>query len=346
MRKQPLKHYLLHMAVTVISLGLIAVTAVMFIMTQSIKVPPEGLVYEYKPGTSLKSLATNLQQQGVIKHPHVFELYARVLGKDKTMRAGEYFFASGSSSRNIITQISKGEVMLHPFKIIEGWNIYDLQRALQAKDNIAQTIDFSDEDWLVFITTDYKHPEGLFMPDTYFYTKGESDQAILKRAYNDMQRYLQTAWESKSEEVEYKDPYQVLIVASIVEKETSILDEQPEIAGVLVRRLQKNMRLQMDPTVIYGMCPNFNGNITKADLQKDTPYNTYVHRGLPPTPIAMPSRRAINAALHPNEGESLYFVAKGDGSHYFSDTLEEHNEAVVKYILRGNKQELEPDEQS
>ncbi len=344
MRKNLYKKTLLHATITLTGIALLAITALMFILTRDINVPPQGMLYDYKPGMSVKSLSSDLKQKQIIKYPRVFEIYTRITGRATSLHAGEYRFAQGMSARDIIRQISAGKVVLHPFKIIEGWNIHDLIAKLQATENIEHTMDFSNNDWLIFITTEYTHPEGLFMPDTYFYTKDESDQIILQRAFNEMQKTLTKAWENKSPELQYADPYQALIVASIVEKETSILDEQPEIAGVLVRRLNHNMRLQMDPTVIYGMGAKFNGNITKANLQTDTPYNTYTRRGLPPTPIAMPSREAIYAALHPEEGTSLFFVAKGDGSHCFSDTLEEHNKAVVKYILRTKEQDV--DEQS
>lgn len=177
------------------------------------------------------------------------------------------------------------------------------------------------------------------MPDTYLYTKNASAESILKRAHDAMHKFLDKAWQERSDRVNYKSSYDALIVASIVEKETSVPEERERIAGVLVRRLNKNMRLQMDPTVIYGIGPDFNGNITKKNLQTDTPYNTYTRAGLPPTPIAMPSRESIIAALHPNEGDCLYFVARGDGSHVFTSTLEEHNKAVVKYILKSDQQE-------
>lgn len=329
-----MRRYVTNTLLTLIGLGLIGVTALMFMLTQPINVAQKSTLYEYKSGMSVKALASDLKRQGIIKHPHAFEAYIRLLGIDKTLHAGEYRFTPDMSSRDLIRRISHGHVALHPFKIIEGWNIHELITQLQSIENIEHTLDFTDKTWLAAITTEFSHPEGLFMPDTYFYPKGETDKAILQRAFSDMEQYLTRVWETKTDLTDYKTPYQALIVASIVEKETSIPQEKPEVAGVLVRRLDKNMRLQMDPTVIYGIGPNFNGNITKADLQKDTPYNTYVRHGLPPTPIALPSRKAIYAALNPNEGSSLYFVAVGDGSHYFSETLEEHNQAVVKYILR------------
>ncbi len=311
----------------------IVFTIFILLLNSKVRLTENSVVYDYQAGVPLNTLLSDLKEKGVIRYTWVLKAYARVWGNDKKLKAGEYYFGEGMSHREVIQKIARGEVLLHPFQIIEGWSIHQLMDELSKLDNIERRIDFKTKTWLTQITQEYKHPEGLFMPETYHYPKGETDLAILTRAHQDLTCYLKKAWELRSSLTRYDNPYQALIVASIVEKETSIPSERRQIAGVLIRRLNSNMKLQMDPTVIYGMGENYNGNITKDDLRRDTPYNTYVHYGLPPTPIALPSRESIDAALNPDEGTSLYFVAKGDGSHQFSDTLEEHNAAVAKYIL-------------
>ena len=240
------------------------------------------------------------------------------------------------------SSFTSGAVKLYSFTIIEGWNRWDLLKALDAHPHLDATL--TDEDWPAFLETlgaDTAHPEGLFLPETYRFPKATSDREVLTQAYGLLQETLATEWASRSDASVVTTPYEALILASIIEKETARVDERRRIAGVFTRRLQKRMRLQTDPTVIYGIGKDFNGNLTRKDLRTPTPYNTYTQHGLPPTPIAMPGQAAINAALHPLDGEELFFVATGlgDGSHKFSVTKDEHDAAVAEYLkqLRSNR---------
>ncbi len=226
---------------------------------------------------------------------------------------------------------------LYSFTIIEGWNRYDLLKALHASEFIDASM--TDEDWPALLDelgAAETNPEGLFLPETYRFPRNSTDRQVLKQAYSLMQEVLAEEWQNRGEETLVTSPYEALILASIIEKETARADERQRISGVFTRRLAKRMRLQTDPTVIYGIGPGFNGNITRKDLRTDTPYNTYTRHGLPPTPIAMPGQAAIHAALHPAEGEELFFVATGlgDGSHKFSKTKDEHDAAVADYLKR------------
>ena len=253
------------------------------------------------------------------------------------MQAGEYLIENGSTPRQILEQFISGAVKLYSFTIIEGWNQWDLLRALHGDPQLNATM--TEEDWpalLAELGANTSHPEGLFLPETYHFPNGTSDRKLLAQAYELSARTLADEWANRSEDSIVDTPYEALILASIIEKETARVDERKRIAGVFTRRVNKGMRLQTDPTVIYGIGRDFNGNLTRKDLRTPTPYNTYTRHGLPPTPIAMPGQAAINAALHPEEGEELYFVATGlsDGSHKFSVTKEEHDAAVAEYLQR------------
>jgi UPF0755 protein len=237
----------------------------------------------------------------------------------------------------LLRKFVTGDVRLYSFTIVEGWTFRDLMSGLHRHDAIRKTL--ADEGWQQLVGSlgsDATHPEGLFLPETYRFAKGTSDREVLRRAYEMMARALDEEWSSRAADLPLADPYEALILASIVERETAREDERARIAGVFVRRLQKGMRLQTDPTVIYGIGPDFDGNLTRRDLQTSTPYNTYTRAGLPPTPIALPGRAAIHAALNPAPGPELYFVATGlpDGSHRFSATKAEHDAAVAEYLAR------------
>ncbi|GAB4357594.1 MAG: endolytic transglycosylase MltG [Gammaproteobacteria bacterium] len=300
-----------------------------------LNIGPEGVVVDVIPGMSLRGLAESLSERGIISHPSYFVLLGRLGGMAEKIRAGEYQIDEGSTPDDLLKRLVSGEVIQHQLTVVEGWTFQQMLEALWTHDAIRQTL--QGRDGLQIMAELGKpglHPEGQFAPDTYQFPRGTSDLEFLRRAHKTMQAWLETEWPKRADNLPYETPYDALIMASIIEKETALGSEREKIAGVFVRRLQRGMRLQTDPTVIYGMGENFDGNIRRADLRRDTPYNTYTRHGLPPTPIALPSLASIHAALHPASGKALYFVAKGDGSHHFSATLDEHLDAVRKYQLK------------
>ena len=297
-----------------------------------------SMAYTVASGSNLTRIVYDLADKGLIENPRYLLLYAKLQGPANKISTGEYQIKHGMTAQNFLDQILSGKVIQYTLTIIEGWNIYQLLDAIKTNPHIMQTLDRVDEKNLMAkLGYPNLHPEGRFLSDTYHFPRGTTDVQFLQRAYQAMEKYLTLEWDKRTVGLPYKTPYDALIMASIVEKETGLASERQQIAGVFVRRLEKRMRLQTDPTVIYGLGKKFDGNIRRRDLKNDTPYNTYRRFGLPPTPIAMPSKDAIYAALHPAEGESLYFVSRGDGSHYFSSTLDEHNQAVIKYQLKGRK---------
>jgi len=298
----------------------------------------ESLVYNIPQGITLGALSKDLHKRGVIDSSLYFTWMVRLQGKAGAIQAGEYEFSASTTPRAISEQIIHGKVIKHALTIVEGWNIYQVLDAVRADTNLTHTLEDIDySSIMVTLGLEEKHPEGFFFPDTYHFTKGMTDKDFLIRAYIAMKKLLENEWANREEGLPISTPFEALVLASIIEKETALASERQEIAGVFTRRLVKGMKLQTDPTVIYGLGRNFNGNITRRDLRTDTPYNTYTRKGLPPTPIAMPGGDSIHAVLHPGKGDSLYFVSKGDGSHYFSSGLEEHNRAVVKYQLKGKR---------
>ena len=311
-------------------------------LNATLTVPEEGATFEIAPGTPFTRVSQRLAEQGIVSNPTLLRIYARVSGQAGSVHAGEYFIEPGTTTAGLLDQFTRGDVLLYSFTIVEGWNQWDLLRALHSHPQIDAQI--SEEDWPALLDelgAETSHPEGLFLPETYRFPRNTSDRTLLKQAYELMQAALSEEWPNRAEDAPVATPYEALILASIVEKETARADERQRIAGVFARRLDKRMRLQTDPTVIYGIGPEFNGNLTRRDLRTDTPYNTYTRGGLPPTPIAMPGRDAIRAALHPAPGNELYFVATGlgDGSHKFSRTKAEHDAAVAEYLrqLRSNR---------
>jgi UPF0755 protein len=296
-----------------------------------------GVDFEIESGSPFGAVAAQLEQQGIIRSSAKLRLYARWTNRASAIQAGEYYIEEGTTPRSLLEKFTSGAVRLYSFTIIEGWNRWDLIKAMHEHPQLSATM--TDEDWpalLESLGAELHHPEGLFLPETYHFPRGTSDRVLLRQAYDLMQDTLTEEWAQRSATSVVKSPYETLILASIIEKETARADERPRISGVFTRRLEKRMRLQTDPTVIYGIGPGFNGNLTKKNLRTDTPYNTYTRRGLPPTPIAMPGRAAINAAVQPANGEELYFVATGlgDGSHQFSATKAEHDDAVAQYLRR------------
>lgn len=309
-----------------------------------VNVGVDGSDFSIESGSSFRAVSDNLAARNIISNSRYFRAYARWKGQAGVIQAGDYRIEQGTTPAELLQKFASGDVRLHSFTIIEGWNQWDLLKAFASDPNIDASL--SAEDWpalLADLGAESMHPEGLFLPETYRIPRNTSDRDVLRQAYALMQEVLAEEWQDRAEELPISAPYEALILASIVEKETARGDERPRISGVFVRRLEKRMRLQTDPTVIYGIGPNFNGNLTRRDLQTDTPYNTYTRRGLPPTPIALPGRAAIRAALHPAAGEELFFVAtgRGDGSHAFSKTKEEHDAAVAEYLrqLRKNRQQ-------
>ncbi|MCP5093906.1 MAG: endolytic transglycosylase MltG [Gammaproteobacteria bacterium] len=310
-------------------------------MAAEVSVPANGIEFEIPHGSAFALVTQKLVDKGVIGNDFWFRLYARWSGEASAVQAGDYLIPSGSTPASILQQFTSGAVRLYSFTIIEGWNHRDLLNALHANEMIAASM--SEEDWpglLADLGASVTHPEGFFLPETYHFPRNTSDRELLRQAYSLMQEVLAEEWDTRDAATAVKSPYEALVLASIVEKETARADERARIAGVFTRRMEKGMRLQTDPTVIYGIGPAFNGNLTRRDLRTDTPYNTYTRNGLPPTPIAMPGRAAINSALNPASGKELFFVATGlgDGSHRFSATKSEHDAAVAEYLKRLRQQ--------
>jgi UPF0755 protein len=294
-----------------------------------------GMTYELKPGTTIRRVASDLSAAGVLNKPLLLRLTARWRGQASRLKAGEYHLPAGITPPELLQILTSARVVQHALTIIEGWTFRQMIAAVGHHEALTHTLEGLDEEQIMQrLGLEGVHPEGRFYPDTYHFPKGTTDAEFLLRAYRRMESTLQAAWEKRDKDLPLDSPYEALILASIIEKETGIPQERGMIAGVFIRRLKKGMRLQTDPTVIYGMGDSYDGNIRRRDLSTDTPYNTYVHSGLTPTPIAMPSGEAIEAALHPVDGNALYFVATGDGGHHFSATLEEHNKAVRKYQLK------------
>ncbi len=325
----------------VLGLMLIVVVAVALnvrsYLASSVAALTEPVLYEVEVGASLSGVARELEALGVLSKPGIFVAWGRFTGQAARIKAGEYELQVGSSPKGILDQFVAGQVKLYAFTILEGWTMHDLLAVLAVSPVITSTLqDLSPEARLAAIGLQVPHLEGQFYPETYLVPRGIIDVAILQQAAELMEIRLADAWAGRAVGMSLANPYELLTLASIVERETALDSERAEIAGVFIRRLQKRMRLQTDPTVIYGLGVAFDGNLTRKHLLSDTPYNTYTRGGLPPTPIGMPGASSLSAAAHPDNGDTLYFVATGDsdGSHVFSRTLDEHNVAVAAYIAR------------
>lgn len=306
---------------------------------------PATIVVE--PGSSLTAIANDLAGAGLLEHPGSWVRQARREGVAARIQAGEYLVPAGATPRAVLDLIVAGRVQLHSVTLVEGWTYRQALAALQAHPAVVTTFtEVTDESVREAVGLGQLHPEGQFFPDTYRFARGTHEVDLLRQAHERLSRELARAWDERRKDLTVAGPYEALILASIVEKETGVADERPLIAGVFVNRLRLGMRLQTDPTVIYGLGERFDGNLRKADLQRDTPYNTYTRAGLPPTPIALVGREALLAAVRPTDTESLYFVAtgRGDGRHYFARTLAEHNDNVARYLatLRGATEEGPP----
>ncbi len=300
-----------------------------------LKLQPSSQEINIQSGSGLKSIANQLVAQGVLKEPWRFILLAKLLQKEQYLQAGSYTLNKNISPYQLLLSLNHGKTTQGSITFIEGRTFEQMRQKLAINDAVKQSIaGLSESEVLKLIGSPYSVAEGLFFPDTFYFDRNTTDIDLLKISYNAMQSKLEKAWQGRDQGLPYKTSYQALIMASIIEKETGKASERPMIAGVFLNRLRIGMRLQTDPTVIYGMGIRFDGNIRKKDLSVDTPYNTYTRNGLPPTPIAMPGLAAIEAALHPANTKALYFVGKGDGSHAFSNSLDEHNRAVAKYQLK------------
>ena len=309
----------------------------------SLKLAPTAQEISIKPKSGLKSIANQLLEQGVLNSAWPFVLLVKMSGKETYLQAGDYTLNKNITPYQLMLSLNHGKATQGNITFIEGKTFKQMREKLAKNEAIEATItQLSDAQIMQSVGSGEDHAEGLFFPDTFYFDRGTPDTVILKRAYDIMQTKLDGAWQNRAPNLPYKNSYEALIMASIVEKETGKASERPMIAGVFINRLKIDMRLQTDPTVIYGMGDSYNGNIRRKDLLKDTIYNTYTRYGLPPTPIAMPGLASINATLHPESTKYLYFVGKGDGSHAFSATLNEHNRAVAQYQLKRTKIKRKP----
>jgi UPF0755 protein len=287
-------------------------------------------------GASPRTIARLLQEAGLAVDTPSFLAAVKATEAARDLRAGSYEFARGVSLQDIVAKLRSGEVLRERLTIVEGWTFREMRAELARNPDLRQdSAKLTPAALLKAIGATESHPEGLFAPDTYVFDPGSSDLDVLRQAYRSQSARVQKAWASRAADLPLKTPYEALILASIVEKETGQGGERARIAGVFVNRLRKGMLLQTDPTVIYGLGEKFDGNLRKRDLTTDGPYNTYMRAGLPPTPIALPGTAALEATLKPAAGDDLYFVARGDGTSHFSSTLDEHNRAVNKYQLKG-----------
>ncbi len=286
-------------------------------------------------GNTVKQIAQSLQQKKIIKHADYFRLYTRLSKQAGKIKAGEYSLKPGMTSVDLVDLFVSGKVVQYALTIVEGWSFKEAVEQINKDNNLLNTTALMDITELAKqLNSPHDKLEGLIYPDTYNFPKGTTDLQFLQRSYKQLQTILAQEWQQKAEDLPLKTPYEALILASIVEKESGGNSERSKIAGVFIRRLNKKMRLQSDPTIIYGMGTRYKGNIRRRDINEKTAYNTYQIDGLPPTPIALVGREAIHAVLHPDKGKSLYFVADGTGGHVFSKTLKQHNRAVRKYILK------------
>lgn len=295
---------------------------------------PESQLIELAPGANIRHLARQLQQHDLLEHPTLFVLWTRLNGDAKRLKVGEYLIHPGTTLSEVLDDLTSGRVHQYPLQLLEGWTFKEFMQAIRNHSAIThQSTDLTQQEILDLLAIEHDHLEGLFFPETYYIHKNTSDIEVLKRAHALMKKNLHDLWQQRDADLPFSSPYEALILASIVEKETAVEEERALIAGVFINRLRKNMRLQTDPTVIYGMGDEYDGDIRFRDLRRDTPYNTYTRKGLTPTPIAMPGLESIRAVMHPASTDYIYFVAIDDnsGRHKFSSTLAEHNRAVDQF---------------
>ena len=303
---------------------------------QPLPLPRSPFDFEVRAGASVASVGRMLQDAGVIPHRAALTVLARWRGVDRAIKAGSYEIEQGITLPQLLAKLTQGDVTQTALTIVEGTTFAELKRALRDSADVRHTVvDLPDADLLARIGAAETAPEGLFFPDTYYFASGSSDVAVLKRAYRAMHERLDAAWARRAPDLPLASPYEVLILASIVEKETGDAQDRPLIASVFINRLKRGMRLQTDPAVIYGMGARFDGNLRKRDLDTDSPYNTYLREGLPPTPIALPSQASLEVVVNPPATAYLYFVSRGNGTSEFSANLTDHNRAVSKYQKGG-----------
>ncbi len=320
----------------VTAVTLIGVATVALYHYQHAALPLRGPLpkaFELKAGSSLRSIARQLVAADVLGEPWRFEILARLQGDEGNLRAGSYEIAAAITPFDLLDKLRRGDVVQEQITFVEGWTLRQMRQSLAQHPYLRQDGSMlSDAELQERLgVSGYSSGEGLFFPDTYRFNRGTSDLDVLRQARESMQKRLDSLWNARRSDLPFKSPYEALILASIVEKETGVEADRPLVAAVFVNRLRKGMKLQTDPTVIYGLGSAFDGNLRKADLLRDTPFNTYTRVGLPPTPIAMPGLASLSATLNPPENEALYFVARGDGSSHFSKSMEEHNRAVDRY---------------
>ena len=307
-----------------------------YLLTKPLQFPHDN-TFHLKPGESVHDLANMMKRSGHITRTEFVVWTARIGNFERSLKAGEYRFEPHFSILDVLDHIVQGRSIYHPVLLVEGWTFEEFLKALRSKPNIKQTLmTLPIEEIPRALKLEHEHPEGWFFPNTYHFNSGQTDASILLTAHDSMKTVLEEEWQQRKMGLPYQSAYEALIVASIIQKESNVPSEFPIIAGVIVNRLNTGMRLQMDPTVIYGLA-EFDGTIRRSHLDTDTPYNTYTRHGLPPTPIAMPGRLAIRAAAQPAETDALYFVSAGDGTHVFSETLEEHLKAVHDYRMLMNR---------
>ncbi len=296
--------------------------------------PPERSII-IKPGSSLHSIAQQLNKENLLNYPAVFVAWVQLMHREQSLRAGEYAIPVAMTTPQLLMNMVNGKVILHKITLVEGWTFKEFRQALNQDAYLEhQTQSLNEAEIMQALGAKYQEADGLFFPETYLFTHGDSDLSVLQMAYKKMQDSLAYQWKVRALELPYNTPYQAVIVASMIEKETAVPGDRAQISGVIMRRLQKGMRLQIDATVYYGQYGSQEAKLTKADLKKDGPYNTYMRSSLPPTPICMPSEESVYAALHPASGDSLYYVARGDGSSEFSATYMQHKAAIAEYLLK------------
>jgi UPF0755 protein len=319
----------------IVVLAAAAVGEVRYRWAEPLRIPEQGYTLLVSEGESLNAVVASLHSAGVLRHPKLVSLYGRWTGLDKQIKQGEYLLPPGSSAETLLMLLQRGDTIKYQVTLPEGITLAAALAILAQQEKLDKVLTGPNDHRLLRLIEPQRHPEGLFFPDTYQYTRGDTDLSVMQNAHSAMVQVMQEEWSKRTLPLPYETPYDALIMASIIEKETGLPEEREKISGVFVRRLQQGMKLQTDPTVIYGLGAEFDGNLTRKHLEAaDNSFNTYRYPGLPPTPIALPGRAAIRAALHPDDSLDVYFVARGDGSHVFSSTLQEHSRAVREYQLK------------